>query len=117
MALLVKQLVQTVGKKLTFAAAAGGGDTVKNDQRDGSTTFICLNNLLGAAPCVVTLNDPKSVGPPGAKQFDPDLEVTVPAGEYWMIGPLSAGRFNDASDIISWTYSQVVAVTVAVIYA
>lgn len=116
MALLAKKKIVQVGVDSALAAAAAGGDTFVNDQKDGSSTFIIVNNT-GGVLCNVTVDDPLTPTPSGATAFNPDMLVAVAAGTQRAIGPIPAGRFNTPNtDIVAITYSQVVGVTVGVFY-
>lgn len=111
MAALTTQQIAPAGTTLTFGAAAGGGDTLT----PGDTTFLYVKNG-GGSPITVTIDDPNSVGPSGAAQFNPDLSVSVTNGSEKCIGPLSATRFGRSSDgQVAITYSAVTSVTVAAV--
>ena len=91
-----------------MVAAAVGGDKVV----PGDRTFLRVKNG-GGAPITVTLNDPTSVSPVGATQFNADVAVTVTNGQERVIGPIT-GRFADPADsgLCAVTYSAVTSVTV-----
>lgn len=89
----------------TLTAAAGGGDDFANDGR----TLYYVNNGGGGA-ITVTFNDTGSSAPAEAKTFDPDVDVSVGAGEIALIGPFPTNRFGTSCGV---TYSGVTTVTVA----
>lgn len=107
MALLTKQIIGPAGATPAYVAAAGGGDTVQ----PGDHTFLHVKNG-GGAPITVTIDDPTSVSPPGASQFNPDLSVSVTNAQERMIGPLTARFANPATGLVNITYSGVTTVTV-----
>jgi len=108
MAELTVQNVALVGTLTTYAAAAGGGDNFRND---GVKTFIHIKNGSGGA-ITVTFDDVRSATPEGANSFDPDVDVSLGAGEDWMIGPFPIDRFGPDVGI---TYSGVTSLTVAAV--
>lgn len=111
MANLVTQQITPAGLAPTYAAAAAGGDKIA----PGPNVFLHVKNT-GGSPATVTVDDPNSVGPSGAAQYNPDLSVSVPAttGDR-MIGPLGS-RFQASTDgLVAITYSGVTGVTVAAI--
>lgn len=108
MAALTLHNVSPSGAQVTYAAASGGGDTV----RAGARTFISVRNA-GGGSVTVTVNDTKSQAPAGASEFDPDLSVVVAPSTEKVIGPLPAERFANASGLVEVTYSGVSSVTVA----
>lgn len=90
-----------------LVVANAGGDKV----RPGPGVFLLVKNA-DASSKTVTINDPNSAAPAGAKQFDADVQLIVAAGKEGIIGPLST-RFADPSDGLVWlTYSAVTSVTV-----
>lgn len=62
----------------------------------------------------VTINDPNSVVPPGAKSFDPDVDVAVPnAAERMFV--VDVGRFkHPTTGKIELAYSGITALTIGV---
>lgn len=116
MAVLTKQKLAVSGTTPTYAAAAAGGDSVVNDQADGSRTFLHFKNT-GGSPINVILDDPNSKDPGNATTFNPDVTVAIPAttGDK-LIGPIGL-RFVDGNGNTTWTYSATpTGVTVAVFY-
>lgn len=112
MALLANQVITVAGTTPTLVAAAVGGDTVT----PRPNLFLWVKNG-GGASVTVTVDDPNSVSPGGAKQFDPDLSVAVPAGADRLIGPLDPTRFtNPTTGVAAITYSGVTSVTVGAFY-
>lgn len=114
MALLTVQEVTPAGITPSYAAAAGGGDTF--EPLRGQAYNLHVKNG-GGSSVTVTVDDPTSVGPTGAAAFNPDLAVSVPAGQERMI-LIDANRHQDpADDLVDITYSGVTSVTVAVFLA
>lgn len=107
MANIAPQKATLSGLNATFTAASAGGDVLPP---------------LGAAVFVVKNGDASSktvtVATPGYTEFgvaQPDLTVTVPAGETRYIGPLTPRLTDPTSKGINVSYSAVTSVTVAVI--
>ncbi len=98
------------GAAVTFASASGGGDSISAGR--GQTYLVHFRNGSGGS-ITVTVNDPTSTTPEGAKQFDPDTTIVVPAGAE-RLARLSSSRFMDADGNILMTYSGVTSLTVAV---
>lgn len=107
MATLTRQVVGPTGVSPSYATAAGGGDKVAC----GPGTFLHVKNA-GGASITVTIDDPTSVGPPGAATFNPDLSVAVTNGQERMIGPITDRYANPADGLAAITYSGVTSVTV-----
>lgn len=107
MANLVVQDGTVAGITPNMQAAAGGGDTFDNN----GNVLVEINNG-GGAPITVTFDDPGSVSPPSAQQFNPDVQVTVPNGARRIIGPFPPYRFNNAQGRVAIAYSGVTSVTV-----
>lgn len=109
MALLSKQQSALAGAVITFGAAAGGGDTIKANERS-----ILLVTNGDSSSHTVTIAIP---GNTDFGQAQPDVAVVVAAGVTKAIGPFARG-VNDPSDgLVHITYSAVTSVTVAHISA
>ena len=105
MALLTPQQISIAGIAPTYAAAAGGGDTIAPDDR----TFLHVKNGSGAS-ITVTVVTPGTVGGLAIA----DLSVAVAAGADRMVGPLTAALFADpTTGLVPVTYSGVTSLTVA----
>lgn len=103
MALLTYQQPTLAGTTITYAAAAGGGDTL------GYTpTGVLRVKNGGGSPITVTVVTP---GNTKYGQADPDIPVSVAAAGEKAIGPFPAELAVDG--IVSVTYSGVTSVTVA----
>lgn len=93
--------------------AAGASQKIK----PGLRTFLHVRNGDGSSHSA-TLDDPTSVSPVGAKQFDPDVQVTVTNGENRWIGPID-GRFADPDDTnladIAWSATTSMSIAVLAI--
>jgi hypothetical protein len=108
MATLTRQNLSLTGlSNPSYAACAGGGDDFPND---GSNTFVHIKNGSGGA-LVATFDDTGSTGPTGAQSYNPDVQVSVPAGGEQIIGPFPTGRFGSS---VAITYSGVTSLTIAV---
>jgi hypothetical protein len=97
----------------TFHAAAAG-DTFDNN----GSVLLWIKNA-GGSPSVVTINAAgMPSGPPGAKQFDADVDVSVPAttGER-VIGPFPPSRFNNDDGRVELAWSFTTSVTWAAVRA
>lgn len=105
MATLTAARIAITGTTVTLAAAAGGGDKAK----PGPGVFLYVTNG-DSGPHTVTLNDPNSVDPGNANDFDPDVDIVIVAGVSKFI-PLPV-RFLDADGLAHWTYDAVTSVTV-----
>jgi hypothetical protein len=106
MANLNVQKIELSGLNPSYVAAAAGGDEFVNSGR----AFIHVKNG-GASSIDVTVDSQT----PCSQGYDHDAVVAVPASEERMIGPFPKDRFNDASEKVQITYSDVTSVTVAAI--
>jgi len=108
MAFLVPQQVPVTGITPAFVAAGAGGDTCQPDDR----TFLRVKNGSGGAITV-------TVVVPGSDyaQAKPDVAVSVPATTGDVLIHLPASLADLATGLISWTYSAVTTVTVALVRA
>ncbi|MDP9183846.1 MAG: hypothetical protein M3P04_13860 [Actinomycetota bacterium] len=103
MALLANQQPKLSGTAITYAAAAGGGDTI------GYTPYGVLRVKNGSGSSITV-----TVVTPGNTQYsqaDPDIPVVVTAGAEVAIGPFPSTLAVDG--VISITYSGVTSLTVA----
>jgi hypothetical protein len=106
MALLAQQRIVAGGLTPTYAAAAGGGDTLI----PGDDVF--LHVKTGATGATVTVNSQRLCD----QGVDHDLVVVIGTTSERMIGPLNPTRFADPADgLVKVTYSQVATVTVAAV--
>lgn len=111
MALLTAQVTTLTGLEPTFTAASAGGDTFATTGKE----LLYIKNA-GAATRTVTVNDPNTTGPTGAKAFDADVDIVIPAGEERVAGPFTAARFRDTADNeVHMTYSSEADLTLALI--
>lgn len=106
MATLSVQRVDMTGLDPAFAAASAGGDEFVNS---GRAVLYVKNGDATDKTVTVDSQTPCNQG------FDHDVQVTVPAGGERIIGPFPKNRFDDASGKVQITYSDVTAVTVAVL--
>lgn len=104
MAALATQQIVNAGVIPTYAAAAGGGDTVA----PGDTTFVHVKNAsVGSITVTVDSVAASSYG------TDVDLVVAIAAGAEKMIGPLPASRFaQTTTGLVNISYSGVTSLTV-----
>lgn len=110
MAVLNVQDALVAGAAITYAAAAGGGDSFDNN----GLVLLHVKNGSGA-PITVTVDDPNTPNPGNATQFNPDVAIAVPAAGDRLIGPFPPFRFNDVNGRVNLTYSGVTSLTVGVI--
>jgi hypothetical protein len=93
---------------LAVAADAGKTDKFTND----GVSFIYINNG-GGSPITVTLN--WGTGATVDGQTPTARTVSVTNGHAVLIGPFPTGFYSDSNGFMSWTYSAVTSVTVAVV--
>lgn len=105
MAALAVQRPALAGTAVTYAAAAGGGDTFDND---GKTLLHVKNG--GGGSINVTANASIACN----QGHDHDAVVAVPAGGERIIGPFPLNQFGPT---VSLTYSGVTSVTAAAVGA
>ena len=106
MAALTVQTVTNTGTEVTYAAAAGGGDTFVNDGR----TYLHVKNG-GGSPITVTINSQENCN----YGSDHNIAVIVANGSEKIIGFFSKKRFNNTGGAVEVTYSGVTTVTVAAV--
>lgn len=104
MATLAVTSTTITGATATAVAAGAGGDDFPND---GATVLKVING--GGGAITVTINDTGTEQPVGATSFNPDVQVSVPAGATRYIGPFPESRFGSSVGV---TYSGVSSVTV-----
>ena len=93
------------------AAASAGGDEFSSSGKQ----YLVITNA-DASPHTVTVDDPNSVAPTDAKQFNPDVDIVVDAGTTVIAGPFTATRFVNSSDsLVHLTYDAVTSLTIGVI--
>ena len=107
MAVLTPVDATLAGVADSLVAAAGGGDSFDNN---GLVLFV-VNNASGGA-ITVTFDDPGTPNPGNAQAFNPDVQVSVPAGARRTVGPFKPFRFNDANGRVNVAYSGVTSLTV-----
>lgn len=89
----------------TFVAVASS-DTFAND---GSKTFLYIKNGSGGT-VVATFDDTGSNAPTGAKSFNPDVDITMTAGQEVVVGPFPLSRFGST---VTVNYDVTTSVTAA----
>jgi hypothetical protein len=108
MATLTTQTISRAGIAETLVAAAAGGDACEV----GNSVFLKVFNG-GAGPVSVTLN--VAAGVTALGEAVANRVVSVPAGQRWYIGPISASLYRSpTTGLCSITYSAVTSVTVGV---
>ena len=107
MATLAPQQIPVTGFTPTFAAASAGGDACNPDDR----CFLRVKN----AGSQITL----TVVVPGTTyaQANPDVAVVIPATTGDVSIALPAALADPSTGLVSWTYSGVTSVTVALVRA
>jgi len=108
MSFLAPQQIAVTGTTVTYAAASAGGDSCNPDDR----VFLRVKNGSGA-PINVTILVPGSTW----GQANPDPVIAVPATTGEVSIDLPAGLIDLTTGLISWTYSAVTSVTVALVRA
>lgn len=103
MSVLTVQQIARSGLDPSYASAAGGGDTVPNDEK----TFLHVKNG-GGSSITVTIQTPGTVDSLAIT----DRAVSVPNGEERMIGPFPASYYGST---LTLSYSDVTSVTIAAI--
>jgi|SRR3989337_710065 len=110
MAELTVQDVSLVGLAPAYQAVADGDYFVP---ASAGKYMIHVKNAHTSS-WTVTINDPISVAPSGAKAFDPDVDVVVPNATERMI-LIDVGRFKDPStNRIDLAYTGLTALTIGV---
>jgi hypothetical protein len=99
MAVLTPQDTNLAGITPTTPAGANGGDSFPNN---GHVILELINASGGAI--TVTADDPNSPNPGSALQFNPDVQISVPAAGRRIWGPFPPFRFNDANGRVNLTY-------------
>jgi hypothetical protein len=113
MAALTLQTIVEAGVTPSYASAAGGGDTAKNDNGD---VFLHVKNGSGGALTVtVTAQKTSAITPGMGSTTKSNVAVSVGAGSEEMIGPFAPLAFNNASGNLAITYSGVTSLTIAAI--
>lgn len=106
MATLSYQNSGSTGTTVTFAAAAGGGDKVRPNDRGA---LLVRND--DASPVTVTMVVPGSTK---YSQAEPDVAVSVAAGAYKLIGPFPKDLAG-GDGLVAFTYSGVTDLFVAAV--
>lgn len=107
MALLTVQNSSILGTQITFAAAAGGGDTLAPNDH----AYLHVKNGAGA-PITVTVVVP---GNTKYGQAAPDVPVVVTNATEKVIGPFPPDLGDPTTGLVGITYSSATTVTVAYI--
>lgn len=114
MAELAAQRPTVTGIDPTFTAASAGGDHVIPPVRGGRARLLIHVKNGDAAAHTVTIDDPRSGSPAGATAFDPDVAVSVPAGDERVILLDPLERFVGDDGRIDLAYSAATGMSVAV---
>ncbi len=103
MAVLSVQQIGRSGLNPSYAAAAGGGDTVPNDAR----TFLHVKNG-SVSEITLTIQTPNTVDGLAVT----DRTVAIPASGERMIGPFPTDYYGST---LTLTYSDVTTLTIAAV--
>ncbi len=106
MALLAPQAIPVTGLTPSFVAAGAGGDTCNPDD----LVVLRVKNASGS-PINVIIANPATY----YAQAGPSITVAVPATTGDVLIDLPASLANPATGLVSWTYSAVTSVTVALV--
>lgn len=109
----VQDLNLLEGVEAVYSAADGAGDTIVAEQGDSKLLLHIKNG--DAAAHTVTVDDVNSRAPVGGQTFDPDVQVSVPAGAEVMAVLGQLGRFQNDAGNISLSWSAVTGMTFAVL--
>lgn len=109
--LTVEQLDLSTANPIDTGAVAANAGGDRFNPGSNRPVFLYVKNG-GGAPITVTIDDPTSVTPPSATQFNPDVPVTVANANNKVIPIRNPERFRDANGWINITYSGVTTVTV-----
>lgn len=101
MATIATQVVSVSGGALTQTNCNAGGDKCN----PGADVIVEFDNRHATNPYTVTINDPVSPNPGAAKQFDPDVDLVVPAGTKRYFKAIAERWRNPANGLVEWTYS------------
>lgn len=94
----------------TYAAASAGGDTLT----PGASNKLLLHMKNGGAGAItLTIDDVNSTAPLGATAYDPDVQVTIPAGGEQMVTLTQFQRFRNDAGVVNLAWSDVTSLTVA----
>lgn len=105
MAALTPVQATPTGAVISFAAAASGGDTVANANKD---QILLFQNSHASAARTVTITAQDTTRPADANYpatTVADIEVEIAAGEVARVGPLGEA-FNNSSGNIEISYSD-----------
>lgn len=110
MALLANQLVRRAGTSPSYAAAAGGGDTLVPS--GSGRTFVHVK--VGGTATTITIAVPAGRTPRTDLTYG-NLVIGPVTSQERMIGPIDPDLFADpTTGLVTIAYSQVTAVTVGV---
>lgn len=112
MSLIARQSVGKDGLNPSLTNAAAGGDTYENSGRE----FLYVENT-DASSHDITISAQKSSYEDdvyGEVNLD-DVQVSVPAGEFRLIGPVSPATYNNDSGQAEISYSSETGMKVAVL--
>lgn len=112
MAQLSRQKVTKDGLNPTLVAAAAGGDTFENSGRE----LLYVENGDASSHTVTVTAQKSSFEDEAHGDVDlSDAQVSVPAGEFRLIGPFAPAAFNNASGNAAVSYSSETGMQVAVV--
>lgn len=108
MATLAPQQIAVTGTTVTFVAASAGGDACVPDDR----VFLRVKNGSGSSINVTVVVPGSTYGQP-----NPDPVIAVPATTGDVTIDLPPALADPTTGLVSWTYSAVTTVTVALVRA
>ncbi len=116
MSFLATQTVSLSGVEPTFNEADAAG----NEFNPGDRTYIHVRNGAGGSinsgSITVMIDDPNSIGPEAATDFDPDLTIVLAPNMQKVVGPLQASRFGNPDDgLVYVTYDITTTLDIAVL--
>ncbi len=114
MAALSVHTLDIDGVAITYASAAGGGDTFANDGTE--RTFLIAVNADASSTNITFTNQLSAEKVPGFGQVDfSDKVIAVAAGATKVIGPFKTKQWNNTSGAVAVSYSSVTSLTVAAV--
>lgn len=106
------QTPTVAGTTPTYAAVGASDSFIPK----GSGKHLLHVKNAGASPDSVAINDPTTLGPDGATQFNPDVTLSVPNAQERMF-IIDPARFtNPATGAVEFTNSFTTSVTAGVFY-
>jgi hypothetical protein len=116
MTYLATQTVTLASVEPTFNEASEVG----NEINAGDRTYIHVRNGAGGSinsgSITVVIDDPNSVAPEGATEFDPDVTIVLAPNSEKVVGPLQSSRFTNRDDgLVHISYDITTSLEIAVL--